>query len=95
MIVRLTEAAKDDLLEIWRYIVVDSPGAADRQLDRIEAAIARLADFPNLGVARDELREGLRMLRVDRYAVFYSYRSRRVRVERILHASRDATSIGF
>lgn len=95
MIVRLSEAAKDDLLEIWRHVVGDRPAAADRQLDRLEAAVVRLGDFPGLGVARDDLREGLRMLRVDRYAIFYSQRDRRLVVERILHASRDIDSFRF
>ena len=66
MIVRLSEAARDDLLDIWRYIACDSIGAAERQLHRLEAAIARIGDFPEMGLARADLREGLRVLRVGR-----------------------------
>ncbi|MDZ4375615.1 MAG: type II toxin-antitoxin system RelE/ParE family toxin [Phenylobacterium sp.] len=95
MIVRLSEAARDDLLQIWRYIVIDSPEAADRQLDRLEAAVDRLGVFPDLGLARDDLRAGLRMWRADRYAIFYSQRDQRLVVERVLHASRDTDLIRF
>ena len=69
MIVRLAGAARDDLLEIWRHIARDSVAAAERQLDRLETAIGRLADFPDIGLARIDLGKDLRMLRVDRYAI--------------------------
>ena len=95
MIVRLVEAARADLLEIWQYVGRDNVGAAERQLDRLKSAIVRLGDFPELGLARDDLRSGLRMLRVDRYAIFYGRRDQRLIVERILHASRHTDSIRF
>ena len=76
-------------------MIVDSPDAADRQLDRLYAAVARLSDFPALGSTRDDLREGLRLSRVDRYAIFYSQRDKGLVVERFLHSSRDTDLIRF
>ena len=41
--------AEEDLIDIWSYIAEDSPQAADRLLDKIDEACARLADHPRLG----------------------------------------------
>jgi toxin ParE1/3/4 len=52
--------AEADLLEIWRYIAQDNPGAADRVLDRIERTVELLARHPLKGPARPDLRKDLR-----------------------------------
>ena len=95
MIVRLVETARADLLDIWQYLARDNVGAVERQLDRLKSAIVRLGEFPEIGLARDDLRNGLRTLRIDRYAIFYCRRDQRLIVERILHASRHTESIRF
>ena len=49
-----------DLIEIWGYIAKDDPLAADRQLDRIDAACEMLAENPQGGPRREDLARGLR-----------------------------------
>jgi toxin ParE1/3/4 len=52
--------AENDLEEIWWYIAQDSPDNADRFLDRIQESCLALADFPKLGISREELKTDLR-----------------------------------
>lgn len=51
----LTDAAKQDLLDVWLYIAADSPDAADRWLDEIEETLHLIAGAPGLGRARGML----------------------------------------
>jgi plasmid stabilization system protein ParE len=52
--------AQADIEEIRDHIARDSILNADRFVDRIERRFALLADNPGLGVAREDLRPGLR-----------------------------------
>ena len=66
---RYSNAARADLVDIWLHIAADSIAAADRQIDRIEGAIARLTDFPEIGHAREDAGSGVRLLLQDSYLV--------------------------
>jgi toxin ParE1/3/4 len=55
--------AQADIDEIWDYIARDSLVNADRFVDRIGQRFGLLAANPRLGVARDDLRRGLRRFR--------------------------------
>jgi plasmid stabilization system protein ParE len=59
--------AQTDIDEIWDHIARDSAVNRDRRVDRIEQRFALLAANPGLGVARDDLRSGLRRFRHERY----------------------------
>ena len=59
--------AQEDILQIGAHIGRDSPRAADRMLNRINAAIEMLRDHPEIGPRRDDLRAGLRRLVVRPY----------------------------
>lgn len=63
--------AESDLEEIWWFIAQDSPDNADRFLDRIQESCLALADFPQLGVSREELKTDLRSQPVGNYLIFY------------------------
>jgi toxin ParE1/3/4 len=88
---RYAHAARADLLDIWLHIAADDVGAADRQIDRIERAITRLLDFPEIGHAREDAGPGVRLLLQDNYLVLYRYRETQglVVIERIVHGRRD------
>ncbi|NBB25871.1 type II toxin-antitoxin system RelE/ParE family toxin [Porphyrobacter sp. SLTP] len=90
---RYSNAARADLVDIWLHIAADSIAAADRQIDRIENAIARLTDFPEIGHAREDAGPGVRLLLQDSYLVLYRYREAEalVVIERIVHGRRDLT----
>ncbi|HXV25217.1 MAG TPA: type II toxin-antitoxin system RelE/ParE family toxin [Alphaproteobacteria bacterium] len=53
----------DDLLGLYRYIAENSgPARAAASIDRIEAACLALANFPERGTRRDDIRPGLRLV---------------------------------
>ena len=85
----VTEAADADLDDVWLYVARDSMAAADRLVARLMEASRPLRDFPELGIARDDLSPGLRALQVGAYLLFYFRRPEGITIERILHGSRD------
>ena len=66
-----TRAARDDLIDIWTHIAEDDPTAADRVLDRLDEVASHLADNPQMGPARDDIRPGLRYLVSGSYLLLY------------------------
>lgn len=54
--------ARKDLLDLYVVIGLESPAAAERYFERIEAKAVMLAEHPRLGVRRAEIRPSLRML---------------------------------
>ncbi len=59
--------ARDALLELYLYIAArGAPNAAMAYVSRLEARCASLADFPEQGSARDDIRPGLRLLGFER-----------------------------
>lgn len=85
--------AESDLDEIWWYIAQDSPHNADRFLDRIQERGLALADFPQMGTRRDELKAGLRSQPVGNYLIFYFPLEDGADIVRVLHGSRDIESL--
>ena len=66
---RFRQAALRDLFGLYAYIVEQSGRErASAYVDRIEAACMALADFPERGTRRDDLRPGLRTLGFQRQA---------------------------
>jgi toxin ParE1/3/4 len=86
---RRTKLADADLDSIWLYIAADNVAAAERQIQRIEAAERRLADFPELGPARPELRAGLRSWTIGAYLIVYRIDPDALTIVRVLHGARD------
>lgn len=84
-----TAQAQEDLIGIWAHVAADSPAAADRLLDEIDARINLLARFPEMGVARDDLRAGMRVLVFNAYVVLYRLAHKGVEIVRIVHGRRD------
>ncbi len=89
MQVTFTRAAREDLIAIWTHIAEDKPQAADRVLDRLEEAASRLADTPQIGPARDDIRPGLRYLVSGSYLLLYRIREGGIEIVRAVHGRRD------
>lgn len=81
--------AETDLIEIWGAIAKEDPSAADRQLDRIDAACEMLARNPHAGPHREDLAHGLRFYPVGNYLIFYTLGDSGITVVRVLHGARD------
>lgn len=66
-----TPQARNDLIEIYTYIGLDNPSAAERIFDSIEAKGWLVADSPRLGVRRSDIRPVVRMLVEGPYLILY------------------------
>ena len=94
--VTLTQEAKHDLLEIYRYIAVElqSELNANDQPDRLEENILKPDEMPERFrvYARESWRSrNLRVMPVDNYLVFYvpDHQVKTVTVLRIMYGGRD------
>ncbi len=87
--VHRSSRAEFDLIEIWGFIANDDPLAANRQLDRIDAACQVLAENPHGGPRREDLARGLRYYSVGNYLIFYTLADDGITVVPVLHGARD------
>lgn len=78
--------AKRQLSDIWHYIALDDPHAADRMVTRLVAAVEKLGHFPHLGRPG---RENSRELVVSGTPFIVVYRAKKdeVRIATILHGA--------
>jgi len=81
--------AQNDLDEIWWFIAQDSPDNADKLLDRIQDSCLTLADFPKMGVSRNEIKNSLRSQTIGNYLIFYFPLEDGIDIIRVIHGSRD------
>lgn len=84
----LTNAARQDLLDVWLYIAADKPDAADRLLDEIDETLCLLAGAPGLGRARDDIAPGLRYFPIGSYVILYEALQDGITVVRLVHGAR-------
>jgi toxin ParE1/3/4 len=91
--VHYTAQAETDLIDIWAYIAQDNSAAADRQLDRIEDACLRLAEFPGLGPARPDIAEGLRYFTLGHYLILYRIVDDGAEIVRVVFGGRNLASL--
>jgi toxin ParE1/3/4 len=91
----VSNRAREDFKRIWHYIAQDNADAADRVLLALDAKIARLHDFPEIGTQRDDVRPGARTLIHGRYLVLYEYVeiSNFVQIVAVVEAQRDLSSL--
>lgn len=84
-----TRLAARQLELAYEYIDRDSADAAERQIDRIEAAVQRISAFPMMG--RNGLRAGTREFAVPRtpYIVVYRVREERIEILAVLHGAQN------
>jgi toxin ParE1/3/4 len=91
--VRRTKQADADLDEIWLHIAVDNVIAAERLMERIEAAEDRLGEFPQIGQARPEIRADLRHWPVGAYLILYRVGEDEIIIVRVVHGARDLSGL--
>ncbi|MBU6371533.1 MAG: type II toxin-antitoxin system RelE/ParE family toxin [Alphaproteobacteria bacterium] len=81
----------DDLSEAYAWLAPESAQAAERLLDRVDATVARLTDFPLIGLPRETIGPGLRSIRVRpfRHLIFYRVSGDELVLVRLLHGARQ------
>ncbi|MGL4728293.1 MAG: type II toxin-antitoxin system RelE/ParE family toxin [Bosea sp. (in: a-proteobacteria)] len=90
-VVRLTEAAENDLIEIFTFVANHSSGtAASRYLNRILKFMDGFVDFPERGTLRSDVRPGLRTIGFERRVTLaFTVDGNDVVFLRILYAGRQ------
>ena len=89
--IRLSEAAKEDLIDIWLSTQARwGEAQADSYLDDLDRAFRSLADNPRKGADCMHILPGMRRLIVGRHAAFYRMKDDRIRILRVLHQSMDS-----
>jgi toxin ParE1/3/4 len=83
--------ADEDLLQLYKYIAEHSgPERARGYVARIEAYCMRLAQFPERGSRRDDLRPGLWISGFERQAsIAFHVTAATVFIDRVLYGGRD------
>ncbi len=85
--------AESDLDEIWLYIARDNIESADSFLEEIEERCLALAEFPHMGVSREELAPSLRSIAAGNHIIFYMPVAEGIVVVRVLQGMRDIESV--
>lgn len=91
---QLSPDALTDLENVWSYIGLDNPDAADRVLEAVHQTVRLLSRSPELGVIRrlpssDLLIRSMTVRRYPNYIIYYHPASDGVQVLRVLHGARD------
>jgi len=93
------DLAERDVLEHFEYLLTESPEAALRFVDAVEAAFERLADMPLIGVSRPFAKPGLEDLRMwpipdfEKFLIFYRPVVDGIEAVRVLYGMRDITAV--
>ena len=90
-----SRASVSDYEEIWRYIALDNPAAADRLISALERQLLTLAAMPGIGRKEPNLAADLRSFPVGSYLIFYRPTSDGIALVRVLHGARDISSEYF
>ncbi len=93
MHLRLSPHVPGDLEEIADYIAQDSPRQAVRLLRELHALMKKIAKQPALYRLRPELGKDARLAVIGQYVILFRVRSNAVRIERVVHGSRDLLRI--
>ena len=92
---RRTEQAIDDLADIYDYIALDNPDAAERLVLSIVGTFERTADYPEIGRNAEQVGPGFRLLTRGNYLLIYRLVADEHCVEllRVVHRARDWPSL--
>lgn len=93
MLLRFSAYVPGDLEEIAGYIAQDSPRQAVRLLRELQARMKEIAKQPSLYRLRPELGKDARLAILGQYVILFRIRSNAVRIERVVHGSRDLLRI--
>jgi plasmid stabilization system protein ParE len=89
MRLRLSPLVPSDLEEIAEYIAQDSPRHAVRMLRLLHTKISEIAKQPEMYRLRPEIGSEARLATLGNYVILFRIRKNVVRIERVVHGSRD------
>ena len=89
----LTQRAHCDFEEVDDYLARRDVNAARDFLIRVVEVFELLAEHPEIGRRRPELKTGLRSFPVGSHVVYYRVAERRVQILRVGHGARDAKAL--
>ena len=89
----ITPRAEKDIDEILLFIAADNLEAAITFQERLARRFEMLAENPNSGRLRPEIKEDLRSFPEGSYLIFYRNWAGIVAIVRVLHAARDLEEI--
>ncbi|MGP8252548.1 MAG: type II toxin-antitoxin system RelE/ParE family toxin [Terracidiphilus sp.] len=89
MRLRLSKYVSGDLEEIADYIAQDSPRNAIRLIRLLRQRMQEIAKQPQLYQLRPEIGHDARLAILGNYVILFRILNNSVRVERVLHGSRD------
>lgn len=92
-IVKVAEAAQEDLKETWSYVAEHNSEAANNLVKEIVRGFATLRDHPHMGRKQDDLRVNLRSFAIKNHVIFYQPFEGGIEILRVLHGSRDIGNI--
>jgi toxin ParE1/3/4 len=93
MALTFSRLAEDDLAQIEEYISRDSPERALSFVARLRERCAKITAFPEAAPLRPEVSEGVRIVPLGRYLIFYKADGQDVLIVRIIHGARDYGSL--
>lgn len=85
----ISPLAEQDLESIGDWIAKDNPIRALSFIEELYQKCLLIAESPTLYAERPEILPGLRSCAYGRYLLFFRVLEAEVRIERILHGSRD------
>lgn len=88
-----SDLAATDLEEIGDYIARENPNRAISFIREIRQRCEKIVSFPEAAELHPEYGEGIRMIPVGRYLIFYTVKPEEVRIERILSGWRNLGDI--
>ena len=89
MKLRISEPAKEDLIEIYQHIAPENAPAAERLLKTFQEKFELLTKFPGIGRERNKLVIGLRSFPVGKYLILYQPMDEAVEIVRVRHGATD------
>jgi toxin ParE1/3/4 len=89
MRLRLSPCVPGDLEEIAEFIAQDSPRHAARMLRLLRARLKEIARNPKIYRLRPEIGADARLATVGNYVILFRIRQNTVRIERVVHGSRE------
>ena len=90
---RYSDATKDDLKLIARFIAQDKPTAARQWVAKIREKCHLLARHPDIGDQRPELGENIRSTYLGSYVIFFRRTGGTVEIVRVIRGDRDTQTL--